>query len=1292
MMAKRQRRRLAAWQHAYIAQATSNLRVEISCVEQLESRLMLSSTNSEPAGEGIEYVKDAATPELQTLPLDRHDAGDSFDVAGTLSNQLCMLPAEPKELVQQDYEHYAAMARVGAAGNSEDSSGGESIPLSDTFFLHSAPTATKTIYIDFDGNTTIGTSWNSNYRVGTIRSPAYDPDGNGASFTDNELLRIQQIWKRVAEDFIAFDVDVTTQDPGQAALVNSGRADTRWGMRVVVTVDNFTTSGAGGYAYVDSFNWNSQSAGATDTPCFVFNTSEIGVAFAVSHEAGHTLGLSHDGTTAANPIQPSAGYYKGHGSGETGWGPIMGSSYDHNVTTWDQGEYFGSNNTGVAANYGRGASDIAIITTRNGFGLRPDDHGNTTATATSVNYVGPDNVNPSLFDISLFGVIEDRNDLDFIKFETGDGLANITIDSYVSSVWTSNGDETYSQSIQSTFFNGTTWSINQGSNLDIQAELYDAAGRLIATSSSSGLSARFTNQNLAAGTYYISIDGAGFGTPSSSTSPTGYTDYASTGQYLVSGTVVPATLKLSSVAVDADKSESNTGRTEFIFNITMSQAQTMPVTVDWAVTDMGLSLIDIADFGGIIPIGQVTFAPGVRTIPVSIFISGDTDVETDEVFVVLLSNSTAGDVFGAAHGIIRNDDVPIVKLNPMDLQQKTSRPTVSWAALPDMVYYDLWIDNRSTGQTQVVRETHLTATSWMPSGDLPMASYRVWIRGIDAGGTSTIWSIPTDFNIVPTPMITGPSSPTRSLRPALTWTSIPGATSHTIWIRNATTQQNQYHLASSTTPSYTPTADFEIGRFIVWLRSVNASGLMSAWSSPVTLNITAPVTLNPMSLRQETARPVISWTALPGAVRYVLSIDNQSTGQTQVVREIDLTTTSWTPSGDLPMAGYRAGVRGIDAEGVASNWSAPVDFNVIPAPLITGPRGPVQSLRPEFTWDSVAGATSYNIWIRNATTQEDVYKFVSSLTPTFTPPEDLEIGGFAIRLQSVSAEGLSSKWAAPAYIRITTPVTLNPIPWRQPTPLPTISWAALPGAVSYDLRIDNRSTGETQIVREGNLTTTSWTPPNDLPMAIYRAWVRGIDAKGVAGSWSSPINFNVVPAPVLVSPWNATFNQTPEFGWTTVAGAASYEIQVKNPKDGTTLFQSMITSNSFVSPIALPDGPYTWRVRAISQWGHVSQFTAQNRLYIGGQPTILSPSETASNTPIFSWLMVEGASSYQLRVDKVDQEQTTVINVSGLVSDTYQISTPLASGAYRFWVRAVSPSGKISIWSRVTSFTISGIT
>ncbi len=113
----------------------------------------------------------------------------------------------------------------------------------------------------------------------------------------------------MAEDFIPFDVNVTTEEPSVDALIKSGSNDTEWGVRVVIGGSGSWFGNGAGVGYVGSFNWSS------DTPVFVFedllgNGNEKSTAEAISHEAGHSLGLSHDGRTS-----PNQAYYAGSGSG-----------------------------------------------------------------------------------------------------------------------------------------------------------------------------------------------------------------------------------------------------------------------------------------------------------------------------------------------------------------------------------------------------------------------------------------------------------------------------------------------------------------------------------------------------------------------------------------------------------------------------------------------------------------------------------------------------------------------------------------------------------------------------------------------------------------------------------------------------------------------------------------------------------------------------------------------------------------------------------------------------------------
>jgi hypothetical protein len=351
------------------------------------------------------------------------------------------------------------------------------LDLAKTFQLHSLPGATKVIYLDFDGHSTSGTSWNSGYGDPIVSAP-YNIDGT-AGFSSAELERIQYIWQRVAEDYLPYGVDVTTADPGVEALRKSGTGDVAWGQRVVISPTNWYNTGAGGVAYVGAFSWSS------DTPCFVFtaqlgNGNEKYVSEAAAHEAGHTVGLYHDGVTGGSA------YYSGHG----GWAPIMGVGYYQTLVQWSKGEYPNANNT---------EDDLTKITGY-GFTFRPDDHGDTAAGATAL-------VVSNSTSVSGSGIIERPADKDAFSFMTGAGAVTLNVTSP-----------------------------SPSPNLDIRAELYDPLGVLVAVADPSGsLEATISYAVETAGTFRLIVEGVGKGDLA-----TGYSDYGSLGEYIVSGIIVSA--------------------------------------------------------------------------------------------------------------------------------------------------------------------------------------------------------------------------------------------------------------------------------------------------------------------------------------------------------------------------------------------------------------------------------------------------------------------------------------------------------------------------------------------------------------------------------------------------------------------------------------------------------------------------------------------------------------------------------------------------------------------------------
>lgn len=315
--------------------------------------------------------------------------------------------------------------------------------------LSSHPSAQAVLFLDFDGHTVAGTSWNYN-----------GPIVCGASGLDNS--RITEVFNRVSEDYRPFNINVTTDSARFLAAPAYQR------MRVIITVTSSWYGAAGGVAFVGSFTWGD------DNPCFVFsallNYNVKNIAEAAAHEAGHTLGLFHQSSYDTN-CNKLSDYNSGTGTGEIGWAPIMGVGYYRNLTLWNNGP-----NSYGCTNY---QSDLEVITSDiNGFGYRNDDFGNTFSGASLVNF--------SNNEFTASGIIEKNTDMDVFKFNM---LANgrFQLDAVPYNVGTG----------------------NVGSDLDLQVTLYNNSQTVLNVYNPGTLLSSLVDTMLNPGTYYIRVEGKG---------------------------------------------------------------------------------------------------------------------------------------------------------------------------------------------------------------------------------------------------------------------------------------------------------------------------------------------------------------------------------------------------------------------------------------------------------------------------------------------------------------------------------------------------------------------------------------------------------------------------------------------------------------------------------------------------------------------------------------------------------------------------------------------------------------
>jgi Ca2+-binding RTX toxin-like protein len=106
--------------------------------------------------------------------------------------------------------------------------------------------------------------------------------------------------------------------------------------------------------------------------------------------------------------------------------------------------------------------------------------------------------------------------------------------------------------------------------------------------------------------------------------------------------------------------EGDAGNTSVVFNVTLSAVSDIAITVDFATAD-GTA---VAGQDYVATNGTLTFAPGIQSQSIMVSVIGDTVVESDETFLVNLSNSVAPIINAQGVGTIVNDDVTLPGNNP----------------------------------------------------------------------------------------------------------------------------------------------------------------------------------------------------------------------------------------------------------------------------------------------------------------------------------------------------------------------------------------------------------------------------------------------------------------------------------------------------------------------------------------------------------------------------------------------------------------------------------------------------
>jgi hypothetical protein len=586
--------------------------------------------------------------------------------------------------------------------------------------------------------------------------------------------------------------------------------------------------------------------------------------------------------------------------------------------------------------------------------------------------------------------------------------------------------------------------------------------------------------------------------------------------------------------------------------------------------------------------------------------------------------------------------------------------TASWQAAEGASAYEVWAGTDTNPTLATKRGGDVTGLSSVITGLTNGTTYYVWIKAKNTVGTSGFSPMATGTPSVFTVTPQAPTAPSISIGNGLiniTWQAVEGATAYEVWTGTSNSSASASKNGTDVSASLSVTIEsLNNGTtYYVWIKAKNnvgASGFSPVASGKPIANAAAP------TLSASNTQISATWVAIAGADQYDVFCGtgiNPPQSATQTV-----TGTSVTISSLVNGTTYNMWVRGKNSTGTGAMSTAANAKPVGNMGTVTIASGNGQLTA---NWSAVAGADQYEVYYSTTSAMPGSPSQTISVT-TVTISSLTNGTTYYMWVKPKNANGAGTVNTSVSGTPMATPGSLTVSAGNQQI---TVSWAAVPGASSYEFYYGTTTTIPST-ASFSNVTELSKTITGLTNGTTYNFWVKAVNANGTSAA--SPMASGKPIGNMGTVTLTTGGSGELVLSWSAVAGADQYEVY-HNTNNSIPSSSSLTVSATTATISGLTNGTmyYVW-VKGKNANGTNNASTAVSGKPLGtpGAPT-LSP---AFKQLLVTWTAVPGADGYEVYYGT----SSTPTTLAAITAGTTATITGLTNGTtYYVRLRAKNANG-----------------